>query len=151
MSYFLHYVTQYSDEGTNLFQNANSAQTGDVARNITFLISNYARALYDRAGRESWVSIIARPEIKTQSRRLAEFCTTACFAQLQSLSKGETPKTDVSPSANVAKFEPVAIRKRARALYFALNEPADRAMIGARDRLIVDKQKLKECICAPLL
>jgi len=25
------------------------------------------------------------------------------------------------------------------------------AMIGARDRLIVDKQKRKECICAPLV
>lgn len=76
----------------------------------------------------------------------------ACFARhTESLSKGETPKTDVPPSANVAKFEPVAIRKRARALYFALNEPAERAMISARDRLIVDKQKRKECICAPLL
>lgn len=62
--------TRYSEEGTNLFQNASS---GDVAGNVTFLISNYARALCDRAGRESWVSIIARPEIKTQSRRLAEF------------------------------------------------------------------------------
>ena len=55
----------------------------------------------------------------------------------ESLSKGETSKTDV-PSANVAKFGPVAIRERARSASFALNEPAVRAMIGARDRLIVD-------------
>lgn len=43
-------------------------------RNVTFLISNYARASVRSRAENAVDSIIARPEIKTQSRWLAEFC-----------------------------------------------------------------------------
>lgn len=52
-------------------------------------------------------------EIKTQSRWLAEFCRRVLRALRNSVERRNTSKTDV-PSANVAKFGPVAIRERAR-------------------------------------
>lgn len=71
------------------------------------------------AGSRAVDSIIAPLEIKTQSRRLAEFCRRM-LRPAESLSKDETSKTDV-PSANVAKLEPAAIKERARSASHLMN------------------------------
>lgn len=117
-------------------------------RNVTFLISNYARAWCDCGTERTVDSIIARPEIKTQSRWLAEFCRRMLRApKVCRNAKHLRQMCQVRMLLNSSRLQ----LKGARAPCSAVNEPAGCAMIDARDRLIVDGRECKECIYASLL
>lgn len=106
----------------NLFQNVSSAATSrGVGAERHVLDLQLCASVVRLRDREPWIPLLHGQKLKRNHVGLQNSAAAAAAAaRSESLSKGETSKTDV-PSANVAKFKPVAIKGRARSVSHLMN------------------------------